>query len=158
MNSSSKAAWISDSYRFSSWMHTRSGFFFFFLQLISFRFFYSKVSVTQIFPTSYCVSSLNFSHLQKKQHVYAETCPKVASEHTCLPVAAGHWGFITAAAQGGEICSSSGADGAHSDHQARGLQLCSYTVKTLLCFGVCVFNDVFFDDLSIVRLCVFWNF
>lgn len=130
--------------------------FFFFLQLISFWFFYSKLSVTKFFPTSHCISPSNFSRLQK--HVYAETCPKLASEHTCLPVAAGHWGFFTAAAQGGEIRSSSGANGAHSDHQARSLQLCSCTVKTLLCLGMCVFDDVFFDDFSIVRLCIFWHF
>ena len=133
MNSSSKAAWISDSYQFSSSMHPRSDrslikykqsffffFFFFFFCFFSFFFFFSL----------FIVLCLPF--------IYAEARPMLAPEHTCLPLAAGHWGFTAAAPEGGAICSPSCADGAHPHHQARDPQLCSHTVKPQL-FCACAF-------------------
>lgn len=97
-------------------------------------------------------------HLNKMYMLLTEARPKLASEHTCIPLATGHWGFITAAAEGGEICSSSCADGAHPHHQAREPQCCSYTVETIY---ACVYT--MFDVLSIFSLseyhttCVFWD-
>lgn len=76
------------------------------------------------------VSLKNFLQIKS---VDAETRAELAPEHARLPVAAGHWGFAAAASQGGEIHSSSGSHGTDAHHQACAPQLCSRTVKTLLC-------------------------
>lgn len=75
----------------------------------------------------------SLKHFLQIKSVDAETRADLAPEHARLPVAAGHRGFAAAAAEGGEIHSSSGSRGTDAPHQACAPQLCSRTVKTLLC-------------------------
>lgn len=107
MNSFNKAAWITDSYRFSSSMHPRSEN----LRLL----LHNLKNFLTLLSTLFLIFSLTNTSIYT---LVAEARTKLASEHACIPLATGHWGFVTAAAEGGEIHSSSCADGAHPHHQA----------------------------------------
>lgn len=126
VNSSSKAAWTSDSYQCSSTMHHRS-------------------ELTTFYLFAFLKGNCNAQHMNVHA-LFTGSCPKLAPKYTCLPLASGHWGFASAAAEGGEICSSPCANGAHPYHQACSFKCCSYTVKyTLYMFDVA--SGWFYQDL-----------
>lgn len=129
MNSSSKAAWITDSFQSSSSMPPRSDF----CWINKIIFTLKKYFFRHLLLWNDYIYFMNIHAL------FTEAHPRLASEHTCLPLAAGHGGFVTATAEGGEICSSSCTGGAHPHHQACGPKCRGYTVK----FCTCVYAPVY---------------
>lgn len=119
MSSSSRGAWILDSSRFSSFVHPRSE------------------NISHIYPFAFILSLLYIFFL-KLWKISTETCPKLAPEYLRVPLAAGHWGFVTATAEGGEIRGSSCTCGAQLIHQACYHERRSYTVNKQTGVRACV--------------------
>lgn len=89
------------------------------------------IDFNRILLHTFLYSWYSLTKTTKTNSVNAETCSALAAEHACLPLATGHGGPSAAAAEGGEIHSSSSSCGSDAHHQACGSWLCCWTVKSL---------------------------
>lgn len=137
MSSSSRGAWILDSSQFSSFVHPRS-------ENRNFSFLWQSFATFTNFPDTFHIYpfvlnlSLLYIFLKNLWKLLTETCPELAPEYSRVPLAAGHWGSVTATAEGGEIRGSSCTCGAQPIHQACYHERRSYTVNKQTGVWACV--------------------